>query len=169
MDWKTFGVSAIIFLLIGAFLGGLLTKKQIIVREVPVKLTPAVLDSLELAFSLRVKAKREIVLVKDPLSAQEADSLRGVVAEMCDAIQSVGSYKLSYHSDSLGRYGDTLDVVVSIPTDSIMICFGPRERDYFVQIVDTVFVPARDEGIGVWDVVLYLGLFAGGVFVGGTI
>lgn len=171
MDWKIFGIAALIFLLLGGVIGHYVYRQaiyqdRVVARDIPVQLTQRILDSLELAFKVKVKAQKSVVFVSDTLSKREADSLRREIFAFKDSIDRRGDYQLGYKNDSLGRYGDTLAVAASFKTDTIAIDFRPRDRIFIPSIPDTTIeVSVPDDSYDVWDILEALGYILLGALI----
>lgn len=172
MDWKSVAIVSLVLLVVGGVIGALFVGRKSIAYEtrvyyktVEVPLTQSTLDSLELAFSVKVKAKTKIVLVKDTSSIQQKDSLENVVRAYRDSIIKMGDILLVSEIDSLGKYGDSLYAVASFGLETIAIDFRPRDRDYSAAIPDTIRIPVPSDSFDFWDILERVGYILFGALV----
>ena len=116
---------------------------KIVEKPIVIDLTARQMDSLRLAFREQFKGsvRTKVVHVED--SARVA-VLRATIDSLKEVLGSEpgSDYTLEYHTDSLGAYRDTLDVVASFVTDTISVHFAPQERKWETTRVDTIAVPA---------------------------
>jgi hypothetical protein len=136
---------------------------RIIEKPVTVWLSPAQMDSLQLAITLKVKGelKPEILVKKD--TALAAQRLREILA-LRDSLKGLAEIALEYNTDTLGKYEDTLHVRAEFVSENISVVFKPRERSYVTTVRDTITYPVP-RGLFDFDVKdgveLLLGVFLG--------
>lgn len=114
---------------------------RIVEKPTTVWLSPAQMDSLELAITLKVKGelKPEIIVKHD--TALASRRLKEILA-LRDSLKGLAEIALEYNADSLGRYGDSLHVRAEFISENMSVVFRPRERSYVTTVRDTITYPA---------------------------
>lgn len=123
-------------------------REVIVEKPVIVDLTQHQIDSLELAFRIKVKGEMKTKIFRYEDSAtvsrlkKTLDSLKEELFWSLKPGELPSEMQLEYHTDSLGFYRDTLDVIASFVTDTISVHFQPRNRQWEQTHVDTVAIVA---------------------------
>lgn len=139
------------------------TVEVVVDREVQVKLTPAILDSLKLAFQAEFKATLRPKIIKIADSTR-IKALLGEIIALRDSLKGRAKLELTYDTDTLGRYRDTLRVRADFVSDSVSVVFRPRQRDFSITIRDTI--PCPDSSSPFWGTLKDVGLVVGGFLIG---
>jgi hypothetical protein len=149
MNFKEIGIG-VVAILVGVALGLILAPRpvapapyvQVIDRPFEVELTKARLDSLRLAFIREFKATSKFEAKQDSLK-KKVENLELSIRALNDSLSIVGSYTLEYHTDTLGKYRDTLDVVCNVANELIFVDFRPAERKFEIpdRLDSIVYVP----------------------------
>jgi hypothetical protein len=153
MNFREIGI-VVVALLVGAAIGLVLAPRptalapyvQVIDRPFEVQLTRARLDSLRLAFIHEFKATSKFEAKQDSLK-KRVSNLEQSIRVLNDSLSVVGSYTLEYHSESLGKYSDTLDVVCNVANELIFVDFRPTERKFEIpaRLDSIVYIPVIQE------------------------
>lgn len=164
---NTLTIAVLVCLAIGAYYFTR-PKPEVVIVEKPiqVELSPAKLDSLKLAFYAEFKGQIKPKIIKIADSAKIKPLLSEIFA-LRDSLRGKAKVELSYYTENQPPYGDTLGAKADFISDSMSVVFRPKKRDFTVTLRDTITIPAKTGGF--WDTMEKVGIFAGGLIVGGLL
>ena len=115
----------------------LFTRIEVRQDTVRTELSQAILDSLQLAFSVSVKPE-VVTVVKMTKDSSFARQLIDEIFALREQLRNRGEITLHYQNYNLGPYGDTLIAKADFVVEKIMVDFHPKARTITVSEVDTL-------------------------------